>query len=71
MSTPSHRLNVLVVRVWEEELFWGLCHLLTGLTDFDEMLQLSEKGDNTKYVEISHVRDIFAVSNCCVKGSIC
>jgi pantothenate kinase len=32
--------------------FWGLCNLLTGLMDFDEMLQLSEKGDNTKYVEL-------------------
>jgi pantothenate kinase len=28
--------------------FWGLCNLLTGLMDFDEMLQFSEKGDNTK-----------------------
>lgn len=25
--------------------FWGLCHLLTGETDFDSMLKLSEKGD--------------------------
>lgn len=26
--------------------FWGLCRLLTGVRDFDEMLRLSEQGDN-------------------------
>jgi type II pantothenate kinase len=26
--------------------FWGLCRLLTGLRDFDEMLQLSMQGNN-------------------------
>jgi pantothenate kinase len=24
--------------------FWGLCHLLTGVSDFDEMLELSKEG---------------------------
>ena len=28
--------------------FWGLCRLLTGLKDFDEMLACSAKGDNSK-----------------------
>jgi pantothenate kinase len=27
--------------------FWGLARLLTGLTDFDEILQLSTRGDNS------------------------
>lgn len=27
--------------------FWGLCQLLTGLKNFDEMLELSMGGDNT------------------------
>jgi pantothenate kinase len=26
--------------------FWGLCRLLTGLRDFDDMLQLSMQGNN-------------------------
>ncbi len=26
--------------------FWGLCRLLTGRTNFDEMLELSMRGDN-------------------------
>lgn len=30
--------------------FWGLCHLLTGVSNFDEMLELSKKGDSTKYL---------------------
>ena len=30
--------------------FWGLCQLLTGVADFDEMLELSAKGNN------AHVR---------------
>lgn len=28
--------------------FWGLCRLLTGLKDFDEMLACSAEGDNSK-----------------------
>jgi len=28
--------------------FWGLCRLLTGVRSFDEMLALSERGDNSK-----------------------
>eukprot|EP00963_Diacronema_lutheri_P013486 scaffold2636_cov340-Pavlova_lutheri.AAC.148 len=28
--------------------FWGLCRLLTGCENFDEMLQMSSKGDNAK-----------------------
>ena len=28
--------------------FWGLCRLLTGARSFDEMLELSSRGDNTK-----------------------
>lgn len=28
--------------------FWGLCRLLTGIIDFEEMLKLSVKGDNSK-----------------------
>jgi hypothetical protein len=28
--------------------FWGLCRLLTGVKDFDEMLRLSAEGDNSK-----------------------
>lgn len=28
--------------------FWGLCRLLTGLQDFDDMLQLSSTGDNSQ-----------------------
>ena len=28
--------------------FWGLCRLLTGARSFDEMLELSMKGDNAK-----------------------
>ncbi|KAL6062256.1 Fumble-domain-containing protein [Balamuthia mandrillaris] len=28
--------------------FWGLCALLTGYTQFDEMLKLADKGDNTR-----------------------
>lgn len=28
--------------------FWGLCHLLTGVSNFDEMLELSKKGDSRK-----------------------
>jgi pantothenate kinase len=28
--------------------FWGLCNLLTGADNFDEMLELSAKGDSTK-----------------------
>jgi type II pantothenate kinase len=27
--------------------FWGLCHLLTGRRDFDDMLELSMQGDNS------------------------
>ena len=27
--------------------FWGLCRLLTGLTNFDEILALSSQGDNS------------------------
>lgn len=27
--------------------FWGLCRLLTGLSSFDEILELSSKGDNS------------------------
>jgi bifunctional damage-control phosphatase, subfamily II, fusion protein len=27
--------------------FWGLCRLLTGKTDFDEILELSSQGDNS------------------------
>jgi len=27
--------------------FWGLCRLLTGIQSFDEMLAISEGGDNT------------------------
>lgn len=26
--------------------FWGLCRLLTGVTNFDEMLELSSRGDS-------------------------
>ena len=26
--------------------FWGLCRLLTGLQDFDDMLELSAKGNH-------------------------
>ena len=28
--------------------FWGLCRLLTGCKNFDEMLELSARGDNAK-----------------------
>ena len=28
--------------------FWGLCRLLTGCRNFDEMLELSARGDNAK-----------------------
>lgn len=28
--------------------FWGLCRLLTGCQNFDEMLELSARGDNSK-----------------------
>ena len=28
--------------------FWGLCRLLTGLKDFDQMLACSAEGDNSK-----------------------
>jgi type II pantothenate kinase len=28
--------------------FWGLCRLLTGAKDFDEMLELSARGDNSQ-----------------------
>lgn len=28
--------------------FWGLCRLLTGCQNFDEMLQMSSQGDNSK-----------------------
>lgn len=28
--------------------FWGLCRLLTGCQNFDEMLELSARGDNAK-----------------------
>ena len=28
--------------------FWGLCRLLTGLKDFDQMLACSAGGDNSK-----------------------
>ncbi|GFH27130.1 DUF89 domain-containing protein, partial [Haematococcus lacustris] len=28
--------------------FWGLCNLLTGRTDFDDMLELSMQGDNSQ-----------------------
>lgn len=28
--------------------FWGLCRLLTGANDFDEILELSATGDNSK-----------------------
>ena len=28
--------------------FWGLCRLLTGARSFDEMLELSSRGDNTR-----------------------
>lgn len=28
--------------------FWGLCRLLTGANDFDEILELSAKGDNSR-----------------------
>lgn len=28
--------------------FWGLCRLLTGMRNFDEILALSSKGDNSK-----------------------
>ena len=28
--------------------FWGLCRLLTGLKDYDEMLKLSAQADNAK-----------------------
>jgi type II pantothenate kinase len=31
--------------------FWGLCRLLTKCRGFDEMLELSAKGDNSK---VSH-----------------
>jgi pantothenate kinase len=27
--------------------FWGLCRLLTGCENFDELLTLSKRGDNT------------------------
>lgn len=30
--------------------FWGLCRLLTGCRNFDEMLELSARGDNAKVV---------------------
>ena len=28
--------------------FWGLCRLMTGCKNFDEMLELSARGDNSK-----------------------
>lgn len=28
--------------------FWGLCRLLTGCQNFDEMLEMSARGDNSK-----------------------
>lgn len=27
--------------------FWGLCKLLTGMDNFDDILSLSSKGDNS------------------------
>ena len=31
--------------------FWGLCRLLTGLSNFDEILELSSTGDNSNVRE--------------------
>ncbi len=30
--------------------FWGLCRLLTKVKAFDEMLELSARGDNAKVI---------------------
>lgn len=35
--------------------FWGLCRLLTRTKNFDEMLELSMRGDNSKVGGAPHV----------------
>ena len=34
--------------------FWGLCRLLTRVRAFDEMLELSMRGDNSKVSVLKH-----------------
>lgn len=44
--------------------FWGLCRLLTKVRAFDEMLELSAKGDNAKVTrlfqkpDMQHIADL-------------
>ena len=51
--------------------FWGLCRLLTGCKNFDEMLELSARGDNSKvsspcvYIGGSTTADSFNLSISC------
>ena len=35
--------------------FWGLCRLMTKCRGFDEMLELSAKGDNSKVTPVCSV----------------
>ena len=44
--------------------FWGLCRLLTRCKSFDEMLELSMRGDNSK-VHLCFPRHIFWLGLCC------
>ena len=45
--------------------FWGLCRLLTGCQNFDEMLELSARGDNAK------VSPAFPRTCCCYLLATC
>ena len=44
--------------------FWGLCRLLTRCKGFDEMLELSMRGDNSK------VRCLMCVMCCWLHGAV-
>lgn len=39
--------------------FWGLCRLLTGAKNFDEMLELSARGDNKSVSHRSSTARLF------------
>lgn len=46
--------------------FWGLCRLMTKCRGFDEMLELSAKGDNSKV----SFRECFPTATC-LRGGFC
>lgn len=51
--------------------FWGLCRLMTGCKNFDEMLELSARGDNSKVGALCSCSQRETPQSKCSKIALC